>query len=300
MGTSLKRKILGLLSALLLLCGCTAHAPKTVLPALQEVTAVGVHTFSCTYGGAQRQFSEYAPEGAPKAILLMLHGYGSTGEDFRLLTKTDVPANACGYTVIYPTGVPTPEDPTSANGWNSGIGISSVDDIGFLCALARYMQAKYSLTRAETFAAGFSNGGFMVYRIALEGQDTFAGVAGVAAMMPESCWNARPDTLHISLLQINGTRDDAVPMRLNGSDRFTTAPAIEDVIAWFAAANGLDSESTEPLGMYAELTKHFGGKTQVWQVLIREGRHSWPEEKYCGFDVNTLLLDFFDLVHAAA
>lgn len=287
-----------LLLLILLLPFGAVPASAVEPPALEAVTETGEHTWTCLYAGTQRQFSLYAPENAPTGILLMLHGYGSTGEDFRLLTKTDAEANARGYAIVYPTGAPTPEDPTSANGWNSGIGVSSSDDIGFLRALARWLQERYGLSRNETYAAGFSNGGFMMYRIALEGQDEFAAVAGVAAMMPEAMWAARPGTLHISVLQINGTKDDAVPMKLNGTDRYTRAPAIEDVIAYFADANGLDTQSESPLGTHAVMTVYTAADRteQVRHVLITDGRHSWPEEKYCGFNVNTLILDFFDAV----
>ena len=262
----------------------------------ETVFPTGEHTYSCLYKDTRRQFSEYAPEGEIKGILLMLHGYGSSGEDFRLLTKMDIQANERGYTVVYPTGMASPEDKTSAAGWNSGIGDSSADDIGFLRALAKYMQGKYGLSRSETYAAGFSNGGFMVYRIALEGQNEFAGVAGVAAMMPKKMWDMRPEELKMSLLQVNGTKDEAVPMRLNGTDRYANAPAIEDVIAYYAAANRLTAKNTEEISTRATLTVyHAEDRTeQVWQVLIQDGRHSWPEGKYSGFDVNTLILDFFD------
>ena len=137
-----------------------------------------------------------------------------------------------------------------------------------------------------------------MYRIALEGQKEFAAVAGVAAMMPVTMWEKKTESEDISLLQINGTKDDAVPMKLNGSDRYAKAPAIEDVIAFFAAANGLKEECTESVSKQATLTKHYSTekKSQVWHVLISDGRHSWPEEKYCGFNVNALILDFFDQV----
>lgn len=286
------RAAASLLLAVLLFC-CALSAAEEETSALEQVTATGAHTYTCLYRGTERRFSVYAPEGAPTGLLFMLHGYASAGEDFRLLTGMELPANERGYAVVYPTA-----DPASPTGWNSGIGISAADDIGFLCALAQYLQQAYGLDRSRTFAAGFSNGGFMIYRLALEGQTYFAGVAGVAAMMPAALWETRPEAAHVSVLQINGTLDDAVPMRLNGSDALTPAPAIEDVISYFAAANGLALESEEPLGTHATMTSYAaaGTKAQVRQVLIRDGRHSWPQERYCGFDVNALILDFFDRV----
>lgn len=287
-----------LLLLILLLPFGAVPASAAEPPALEAVTETGEHTWTCLYAGTQRQFSLYAPENAPTGILLMLHGYGSTGEDFRLLTKTDAEANARGYAVVYPTGAPTPEDPTSANGWNSGIGVSSSDDIGFLRALARWLQERYGLSRNETYAAGFSNGGFMMYRIAAEGQEFFGGVASVSGMMPAAMWNEKGEKADISVLQINGTKDDAVPMNCNGTAKYSKAPAIEDVIDYFAAAGGLDEEETVLLSSRAQLTKHTGADSamEVWQVLIKDGRHSWPEEEYVGFDTCSVILDFFDAI----
>ena len=260
---------------------------------IKNVSPKENHAFTCDYAGITRSFLEYAPAKAPKGIILMLHGYGSDAQAFRLSTKLDEEAIKRGFVVIYVTGLKNEQDKTSATGWNSGIGNSTNDDIGFLKELACYFQKKYNLSRQNTFAAGFSNGGFMMYRLAIEAQDTFAAVASVAGMMPESMWALKKKKANISLLQINGTKDDVVPMQLNGSSKYSKAPAIEEVMDYFITANGLTQKQTQQLSSTAELTKFSGKNNQVWQVLIQDGRHSWPEEKICGFSTNNLILDFF-------
>ena len=45
--------------------------------------------------------------------------------------------------------------------------ISDVDDIGFLSSLARHLQREHGLSTGNTFVAGFSNGGFMSYTLAM-------------------------------------------------------------------------------------------------------------------------------------
>lgn len=267
--------------ALFLLCGTVAFAEAAEC--------------SFSYMGEERSYLECAPEGEVRGIILMLHGYGSDAKSFRLSTGIDVPANLRGYSVVYVDGVPNPDDPTSATGWNSGIGDSTVDDVGFLKALAGNLQEKYGLTRNETFAAGFSNGAFMTYRLALEAGDCFSAVASVAGMMPASVWDSRGEAPDISLLQIYGTKDDAVPKNADGSARFTKAPAIEDVLDYFISAQGLTETGTEEISARATLTKSSGEakSNRIWQVLIKDGRHSWPEEKYCGFNPAEVILDFF-------
>lgn len=294
-----RRTVACLVFAAVMIAACAVcSGDGTDVPGLEDVTALGEHSFSCMYSGTERRFEEYAPDGEVRGIILMLHGYGSDGKAFRNDIKIDVPANERGYSVIYVNGLRNPEDAASATGWNSGIGSSPVDDVGFLKALAFFFQAKYGLTRAATFAAGFSNGGFMMYRLATEARDMFAGVAAVAGMMPKAVWNERADRTDVSILQINGTKDDAVPMNMNGTAKYTGTPAIEDVIDYFASADGLTKEETEDISERAVLTKHSaeGKKEQVWQVLVKDGRHSWPEEKYVGFDTNQLILDFCEAI----
>lgn len=291
--------IAGLICIILSVSGCgNGNRMEKAEPvcSLENVESVGNGRFVCSYNGETRSFLECPTEGEPRGIIIMLHGSASDGKAFRVYTGMDEPANARGFCVVYVDGVANPEDRSSPSGWNSGIGDSPVDDIGFLRSLAAYLQGRYSLTREETFAAGFSNGGFMMYRIALEGQDFFSGVASVAGMMPAAMWEKKPERLSMSLLQINGTKDDAVPMNCNGTAKYTKAPAIEDVIDFFVSAEVLNEEESVSLSERAVLTKHssLSNPVLVWQVLIKDGRHSWPEEKYVGFDTYSLILDFFD------
>lgn len=280
---------------LLMMAGCGEKKEIKI----EAVTDMGNLKYSCGYDGKERTYLEYKPDGDAKGILFMLHGYGSNPESFQNDTGMHIEAGKRGYVVIYVAGIRNEKDSSASSGWNAGIGDSEIDDIGFLNALAKYMQQKYGLTRDDTFAAGYSNGAFMMHRIATEGQESFAAVASVAGMMPEKVWVSRPDTNQISVLQISGSKDDVIPMYYNGSDHNSKNPPMEDVIAYYASANGLTQMQTESLTEKVLVTKYKeqGKKEQVWHVFIEGGRHSWPDEKLWGFNTNSLILDFFDQVH---
>ena len=62
-------------------------------------------------------------------------------------------------------------------------------------------------------------------------------------------------------------------MNANGSAKYNKNPAIEDVLEYYRSANG--------------------SADSVKYISIEGGRHSWPEEKFCGFDVDKMILDFF-------
>ncbi len=261
------------------------------------MTEVGNCKYTCEYDGITRTFLLYAPSEAPKGIIIMLHGAGSDGEAFRLMTGMDSVACERGYAVAYVYGTVNPYSQSAdSTGWNSGIAARGQDDIGFLCSLASYLQDKYSLTRDETFAVGFSNGAFMTYRIAAEGQKSFGATVSVAGMMPQRIWNNKTDKSNISLLQISGNKDDVVPMNSNGTAATSVNPAIEDVMAYFAEAAGLNKYSSEEISDKSTLYKYTGegSELKVWRIEISEGRHSWPEEKFAGFNTNEMILSFLD------
>ena len=144
-----------------------------------ELTEDG--TGLAVYDGVNHDIIVNLPEDAEGApLVVMLHGYGESASAFMQKTAFEQEANPLGYAVIYVTGAPSPEDKTSAAGWNSGIGISSNKDVEFLCAIVNDLCDTYSLDRNRAFAVGFSNGAFMTHRLALEADDIFVAVVSLA------------------------------------------------------------------------------------------------------------------------
>lgn len=235
-----------------------------------------------------------ATEGAP--LVVMLHGYGESASALMQKTAFEQEANPLGYAVVYVTGAPSPEDKTSAAGWNSGIGISSNKDVEFLCALVNELCNTYSLDSNRVFAVGFSNGAFMTHRLALEADDIFAAVVSVAGMMPENIWIIKPGQCEIGILQITGEKDDVVPKNSDGSAKFSKAPAIEEVIDYYVEKNGVSLSDTVSIGKKSILEKYTSAdsKKQVWNIFIPDGRHSWPDESIVGFSTNQMILDFLE------
>ncbi len=277
-----------------LLSGC---APARKAEPLSDVTYLNETDFTCVFDGAEHDVIVRLPEepkGAP--LVLMLHGYGNNAENFRLITRFDKDAVPRGYAVAYVTGAPDPEDPTSALGWNSGIGDSTNRDVEFLTSVAAYLQDTYGCDPQRTFAAGFSNGAFMTHRLAVEAPDVFRAVVSVAGMMPEKIWEERTQEPTAGIFQVTGEKDDVVPKNADGSAKYAKAPAIEDVMDYYVSANRLCAKEEFPLGKKGRLVKYLDpdSDTQVWDLTIEDGRHSWPEETFTGFSINALILDFLD------
>ena len=271
----------------------------TAVEPLSDVQSAEENKYTCTYDGIDHDFILEFPEqikGAP--LIVMLHGYGGSAAGFKTDIGIEAVANENGYAVVYVTGAPNAKDATSANGWNSGIGDCDNRDAEFLVALVQYLENEYGLDETRTYAVGFSNGAFMIHRLALQCGSTFEAFVSVAGMMPESMWNARPQDISVSFLQVTGQKDDVVPKNSDGSADHSKAPAIEAVIEYYVSMDGLDKADEEQIGKKATLTKYSNSSDQgdkiVWDVFIPDGRHSWPDENITGIDMNGLIMDFFE------
>lgn len=83
---------------------------------------------------------------------------------------------------------------------------------------------------------------------------------------------------------------------LDGSAKFAKAPAIEDVMDYWVTSNRLAKCEETEIGKGSVLTKYAkeGSKKQVWNLSVKDGRHSWPEESISGINVNELIIEFLE------
>ena len=133
--------------------------------------------YECVIDGIERTYKLYLPKNIkPNAPLVFaLHGYGGSF-NFDNVGLNEV-ADRYGFALCYPQGS---KDGRGNNCWNVGYPFQAdmaVDDISFLCTLAKHLQKQHSLSRRNTFCTGMSNGGEMCYLLAYDKQNTFAAVA---------------------------------------------------------------------------------------------------------------------------
>lgn len=278
-----------------LILGCGVQETVAVITDVSQPNGDGYYT--CDYNGIERKYMLYTPEGVGEnsPLVFMLHGYLSNSKNFMDYTDMNTAAEKYGYAVVYPQGIRDPANSTGGACWNSGLTDSGNDDAGFLVALARYLQQTYGFNSSGTFAAGFSNGAFMMYKLACEAPDTFRAVASVAGAMSGGAWNERSDSASIGILQINGTNDSVVPIDKDGV--YGDAPAIDGVIDYWANANNLDlhqkTNLSDSTAMHCYSNRN--NDNHVWHIVIEGGHHSWPQEETGGFSASDVILEFFSL-----
>lgn len=249
--------------------------------------------YSCTFNGKKRTFILCLPPSYNEqtSLIFMLHGLGGSAQMFKYETNMEQKAFTRNYAVLYLDGTVDPDNISYGNGFHYQNNRISKNDINFMVELAKYCQKEFNLG-PKVFAVGFSNGGFMVNKLAATHSDFFTGVASVAGMMPKEVWNIRKIKGKIGFLQINGTKDDVVPMEINNSASYNSNPSIEKVIAYFRKKNNNKNECQE-FKLSESVTKYSYGNDVAW-ILIKDGYHSWPNETITKIDTCSLILDFFD------
>ncbi len=187
-----------------LLAAGYASAQDGVLPP-------GQHDLTLEHDGLARTYRVYVPDNLPTEtvpLVIVMHGAGGDGAGMERMTRFDDLAEAYGFIVVYPDGLNTI--------WNDGrAGDSrvptSLDDVGFLSAIIDALAARLPVDTSRVYAAGYSMGGMMAFRLGCDLQDKIAAVASVASTFPgyllTNCESAAP----IPVLIIQGTRDEVIP-----------------------------------------------------------------------------------------
>ena len=138
------------------------------------LTAKAQEAQTVKINGITRSYLLHLPNDLKKdaPLVLVLHGYGGTA-DPQKYAMNEV-SDKYGFAVCYPQGE---KDGRGKTCWNVGYPFQAdmkIDDVDFLCKLAKYLQKKHHLSQKNTFCTGMSNGGEMCYVLASQRPDVFS------------------------------------------------------------------------------------------------------------------------------
>jgi polyhydroxybutyrate depolymerase len=200
-----------------------------------------------TAGDLTRGFHYYdgggVSPGAP--LVFVLHGSMSNGEQARYQYgyRFDVLADQYGFIPIYPTGFDNHwNDCRSAADYQANV--RDIDDIAFIQAIVDYMVENYQAGRGKVLVTGYSNGGHMAYKLALEAPGLVAAIAPISASLPmwdESDCEAKGESVAVAIM--NGTQDPVNPymgglVSILGNDSRGTVMSSMDTAGYFAELAG--------------------------------------------------------------
>lgn len=176
--------------------------------------------------------------------------------------------------------------PPSGGGGENGRNRTQVNDLAFFDAMLDKLSSEYPVDTTRIYVAGFSDGGFMAFRLGCEMSRRFAAVASISAEMPKAMKDWCSPSPAVSLLMMNGTVDPVVPY-YGGSGHmgsYPTMSAEDSAKEWVkydscsAKPEHMKLPPHEKGGMETNVYK-FGdctAGTEVQRYSIEGAGNTWP------------------------
>jgi len=144
----------------------------------------------------------------PVPLLVMLHAYLQTPAEFEAFMGIAAAADANGIATVHPIGLP---DVFGVPHWNATTACCAWfgpgnDDSGYLRDLIDEVKLQANIAPARVHVTGYSNGGYMAYRMACDHADIIASIAPIGAATwydPTMCTPSTP----VHVLHIHGDQD---------------------------------------------------------------------------------------------
>jgi polyhydroxybutyrate depolymerase len=238
-----------------------------------------------TIAGRVRTVIVHVPTGytgsAKVALVLNLHGSGSTAAAQEGFTGMDATSDADGFIVAYPQGLIA--DGTGFD-WNipgvplfggKPVPAGSADDITFLTGLVALLEHDYCVNSARVYATGFSGGARTSSQLACDASAVFAAVAPVSGLrLPTPCPTTRP----VPIISFHGTADPVDPYEGHGQAYWTYS--VPQAAQRWGSKDGCSTTpvtSTPDAGV--TLTAYGGcrGGSVVELYTISGEGHEWPD-----------------------
>lgn len=188
------------------------------------------------FDGADREFIVVKPTGAVPAggypVVFMFHGSSGDGEQYYTISKWKERGEVEKFITVFPTALKycvlnfPDNNPVRVTKWNNGnlqedkcpnVVQDFKDDVKFIRLMVDTIKQTFTVNPKKIFASGFSNGGSMVLKLAMDAPDVFAAVASSGSTL-NALDSVRPFR-KIPIWSTVGSKDD----------RFTTPTGIAEL-----------------------------------------------------------------------
>ena len=235
-----------------------------------------IQTFE--WQGTQRQYLVKIPSANREAIpiLYFLHGLGDN------ITRLDNEFHFQQVADEFNWAVVVPQALNEGYGtmWNAGLMASSTDDSGFLMALLDSLAVQYSINLDSVFFTGFSMGGFMTHRMAIEHGDRITACAPVSGLITHSMSNQTATP--VRMLHIHGTTDPVVGY--DGNSQYfggNLGLSVEAILNYWKNANHCVAEPV--IDTFPDLKNDglrfvrytYDGDAELQHIKVIGGNHTW-------------------------
>jgi polyhydroxybutyrate depolymerase len=201
------------------------------------------------------------------------------------MTEFNQVADTAGFIVAYPQA-------RTNKAWNSGINSSKEyptgkeNDVAFISAMLDSLISHHDIDVSRIYCCGFSNGGFMTFKLGCELGDRLAAIGSVGGLMAESVATSCTSAKKKPLIMIHGSSDTVVPKK-GGS-------------GWMSLEQTLEFWNMNPDIPQTRVYDYVGkgrSKSDIYMVMkgtlgtdpaksssvyfeILNGDHSWPSSQY--------------------
>ncbi len=237
------------------------------------------------------------------SLLFIMHGSGGSSSDMlKHTTKLEARSAKDKLLVVYPDGY--------QHFWNecrkystAAANKENINENAFFNEMIKYFRAKFSISENKIYAAGFSGGGHMAYKLGLTMPGQIKAIAAVVANMPDSAsCDCTLSGKALPVLIINGTGDGVNPY--NGGEMFVNnasygvVRSTENTFGYWASLAGYNGTPEKKLLADTDTTDHktieqFAyhqpGKPPVTLLKVIGGKHDYPGD----IDVYVYAWEFF-------
>jgi polyhydroxybutyrate depolymerase len=256
-----------------------------------------------------RTFQYFAPSADIKggSLLFLMHGSGGNSNDMIKHTKKlEAVSSKERLLIVYPDGY--------QHFWNECRKYSNavtnkenINENAFFSAMIKYFQGKYRIDTNKVYAAGFSGGGQMAYKLGLTMPSQIKAIAAVVANLPDSAscdcvMSGKP----LPVLIINGTDDPVNPykggkMFVNNAS-FGVVKSSENTFGYWATLAGYKGSPKKELLPDTDTSDHKiieqysyskTGLPPITLLKVIGGKHDYPGD----IDVYVYAWKFFQSIH---
>lgn len=191
-----------------------------------------------------RPYTLHLPAGwdgkTPAPLLLMFHGYGSSGASHEAYLKLSPVSDAHGFLYAWADGA---VDRTFRRFWEGtdaccDLFFTGQDDVAYVGAILDDVAARYPVDPKRIYAFGHSNGGFMVHRLACDLSTRFAAVVSLAGAVFSDAGKCQPAE-PVAVLQIHGDADQTISYTGGRTGPiYPPYPSAHGTVAQWAAHDG--------------------------------------------------------------
>lgn len=267
------------------------------------------------WDGRARSYCLYVPKAydgsKPVPLYIGLHGMNDKAIlQFRANMLTDA-CDIFGGIIVAPQGLMD----YGITGWNAGIrhfesGKSillhhNIDDVGFINQIIDELLSRYNIDPNRIFVFGFSMGGFMANRLAIECGDRFRAVCSANGTIGNLIYQEKPQC-PVNILHIHSTLDPIVKYVVEPS-KIVSSHGIgaEQLVDYWRLNNQCNPEPV--ISDYPHLTdnditfqrqEYLGGTngTRTVHIKATNGLHKWYDSYFFDISYTIEMINFFNSI----